>query len=447
MSFPRYSKYKDSGVEWLGDVPEHWEVGQSRRLFAQRKERIREGDQQLTASQKYGVISQKRFMELEDQRVVQVLLDPGILKHVEPNDFVISMRSFQGGIEHCEERGCISSAYVMLIPGEQVEARYFKYLFKSSTYIQALQSTTNLVRDGQAMRFENFALVPLPRVPLVEQSTIAAFLDRETAKIDALVAEQRRLVELLKEKRQAVISHAVTKGLNPHAKLKPSGIDWLGDVPAHWAVCSVRRIIVRIEQGWSPECYSRPADTAEWGVLKTGCVNRGVLNEQENKALPETLSPLPEYEVMAGDILMSRASGSPELVGSTAYVSQIRPRLMLSDKTFRIHLEAAIDKRFFVAAFNSRFLRDQIERSISGAEGLANNLPQSALMSFAICIPSIDEQQAIVAYLDRVTRSIDDLTAESEHAIDLLQERRTALISAAVTGKIDVRGLAKTEAA
>ena len=243
MSLLRYPKYKDSGVEWLGEVPEHWGIGQSRRLFALRKDRAADGDEQLTASQKHGVILQKDFMEREDQRVVQVFKGADILKHVEPGDFVISMRSFQGGIEWCSVRGCISSAYVILVPCDRVHGRFFSFLLKSQTYIQALQSTSNLVRDGQALRFENFTLVDLPLVPYAEQALIAEFLTRETAKIDALVAEQRRLIELLKEKRQAVISQAVIKGLNPHAPMKPSGIEWLGEVPKHWEVIKIGRRI------------------------------------------------------------------------------------------------------------------------------------------------------------------------------------------------------------
>jgi hypothetical protein len=236
MSFPRYPEYKESGVEWLGEVPAHWEVGQSRRLFAVRNERADASDKQLTASQEHGVIYQEDFVRLEGRRVVEVIKGADILKHVEPNDFVISMRSFQGGIEWCGHRGCISSAYVMLVPCDRIHSPFFTYVLKSSSYIQALQNTTNLVRDGQALRYNNFTQVALPIVPAAEQVAIAAFLDHETAKIDALVAEQERLIELLKEKRQAVISHAVTKGLNPDAPMKASGVEWLGEVPAHWTV-------------------------------------------------------------------------------------------------------------------------------------------------------------------------------------------------------------------
>ena len=162
-------------------------------------------------------------MAQEGQRVVQVLIGADLLKHVEPNDFVISMRSFQGGIEWCALRGSISSAYVMLIPAESVHVKFFSYLFKCRPYIQALQSTSNLVRDGQALRYENFTLIDLPVIPYSEQQAIAEFLSHETTKIDALIAEQEHLIELLNEKRQAVISQAVTKGLNHAASMKDSG--------------------------------------------------------------------------------------------------------------------------------------------------------------------------------------------------------------------------------
>lgn len=272
-----------------------------------------------------------------------------------------------------------------------------------------------------------------------EQAAIAKYLDRETVKIDALVAEQEKLITLLKEKRQAIITHAVTKGLDPTAPMKDSGVEWLGLVPAHWTVCAVRRVLLKVEQGWSPECFSRPAEDDEWGVLKAGCVNRGLFDQSENKALPPEFSAIPEYEVRAGDVLMSRASGSPELVGSIAYVAFTRDKLMLSDKIFRLRFEPHMHPRFFVAALNSRALREQIEQALSGGNGLANNLPQSSLLRFVLCVPPEEEQRDICAHLDCEVKRIDALVSEALRATELLLERRAALISAAVTGKIDVR--------
>jgi len=224
---------------------------------------------------------------------------------------------------------------------------------------------------------------------------------------------------------------------------KPSGVEWLGEVPAHWTVCTLRRLIKKIEQGWSPECDAQPADEETWGVLKAGCVNRGVFNPEENKSLPESLTPVAEYEVRAGDVLMSRASGSPELVGSTALVGATRPRLMLSDKIFRVHLETGQEEGFFVWAMNAKYMREQIEQSLSGGNGLANNLPQSVLLSFYCAVPPEIDQIAIGQWLNREAARVDSLLAEASALIELLAERRSALISAAVTGKIDVRGLAQ----
>ncbi|MDF9833012.1 type I restriction enzyme S subunit [Ereboglobus sp. PH5-5] len=274
-----------------------------------------------------------------------------------------------------------------------------------------------------------------------EQRKIAAFLDWKTGQIDALIAKKQALLEKLKEKRLALITQAVTKGLNPNAPLKDSGIPWLGNVPQHWEVTSVRRVIRKIEQGWSPECFSHPAELDEWGVLKAGCVNRGEFNENENKALPSELDPIIAYEINKGDVLVSRANGSPELVGSTAYVHKTRSRLMLSDKTFRIHLDEKMLPRFFVAVFNSRPMRSQIESAISGADGLANNLPKSTMLTFQSAIPPLNEQTAIIRYLDAETGAIDMLSVKINSAIARLTEYRTALITAATTGKIDVRNV------
>ena len=203
------AKMKDSGVAWLGEIPEHWGVSKSQWLFSLRKEKARPDDEQLTASQHFGIVYQKDYMA-QGSRVVQVVLGNDILKHVEPDDFVISMRSFQGGIEWSNLRGKISSAYVMLIPQKQyVYSPYFRWLLKSHNYILALQSTSNLVRDGQALRYDNFRMVDLPLVPLDEQRAIADYLNKKIAKLDNIIADVTEQIEKLKEYRQSVISEVV----------------------------------------------------------------------------------------------------------------------------------------------------------------------------------------------------------------------------------------------
>lgn len=204
------AKMKDSGVAWLGEIPEHWGVSKSQWLFSLRKEKARPDDEQLTASQHFGIVYQRDYMA-QGSRVVQVVLGNDILKHVEPDDFVISMRSFQGGIEWSNLRGKISSAYVMLIPQKQyVYSPYFRWLLKSHNYILALQSTSNLVRDGQALRYDNFRMVDLPLVPLDEQRAIADYLNKKIAKLDSIIADVTEQIEKLKEYRQSVISEVVT---------------------------------------------------------------------------------------------------------------------------------------------------------------------------------------------------------------------------------------------
>lgn len=204
------AKMKDSGVEWLGYIPSHWRVVPAKALFAQSKEIRHETDAQLTASQKYGIISQDDYMERQNYKIV--LADKGLenWKHVEPNDFIISLRSFQGGLEISYIPGCITWHYIVLKPKAGVEPEYFKWLFKSPRYIQALQRTGNFIRDGQDLRFSNFVQVPLPLIPMEEQKEIAEYLNRETARIDSIIADVTEQIEKLKEYRQSIISEVVT---------------------------------------------------------------------------------------------------------------------------------------------------------------------------------------------------------------------------------------------
>lgn len=204
-------QYKDSGATWIPQIPEHWNMVYSKKLFAQRKDKAFPNDIQLTSSQKYGIISQDEFMKREGRRLTVVVTGSDILKHVGIGDFVISMRSFQGGLEYSYVEGKISSAYVMLIPNkEKVYDEYFKWLLKSKSYIKALQGTSDLVRDGQALRYANFAKVYLPEIPLEEQKAIADYINSEVARIDNALPTFQKKIELLREYRTRLISDVVT---------------------------------------------------------------------------------------------------------------------------------------------------------------------------------------------------------------------------------------------
>lgn len=202
---------KDSGANWLPNIPNHWNMVYSKKLFAQRKDKAFPEDVQLTSSQKYGIISQEEFMRLEGRRLTVVMTGNDILKHVGNGDFVISMRSFQGGLEYSYFDGKISSAYVMLIPNKsKVDDEYFKWLFKTKSYIKALQGTSDLVRDGQALRYANFAKVSLPEIPIEEQKRISDYISAEVKKIDDAIPLFKKEIELLREYRTRLISDVVT---------------------------------------------------------------------------------------------------------------------------------------------------------------------------------------------------------------------------------------------
>ena len=204
-------KTKASGHEWIGDIPQSWNMVYSKSLFALRKDKAYEDDEQLTSSQKYGIIRQQDFMELEGRQVVQVVTGESILKHVEAGDFVISMRSFQGGLEYSEISGKISSAYVMLIPRPgKICNDYYKWLFKSKSYISALQSTSNLVRDGQALRYSNFAQIYLPYFDISEQQKIAKFLNHVCGELDKAISSAEQIIVKMIDYKKSLIYEIVT---------------------------------------------------------------------------------------------------------------------------------------------------------------------------------------------------------------------------------------------
>ncbi|OKQ17566.1 restriction endonuclease subunit S [Vibrio antiquarius] len=431
--YKAYPTYKSSTFEWLGDIPKHWDVVYSKWLFSERKVKAQPTDEMLTASQKYGVIPQKVFMDLEQQKVVQVQKGHDILKQVKKNDFVISMRSFQGGIEFCDYDGAVSSAYVPLESRNNGYSTYFKYLFKSKPYIQALQATTNLVRDGQALRFTNFTQVRLPLPTESEAQCIGTFLYHETAKIDTLITKQEKLIELLKEKRQAVISHAVTKGLNPDVPMKDSGVEWLGDVPEHWDVTKFSYAIDFLE---GPGILA--ADFHDEGVPLLRIQNVKEVFVTDN--FKTYLDPLKvkekwdHFRVEKGDLLIS-ASASTGLisevdertVGAVPYTGLIRLKPMTQD----------ITRGFIRYVVQSDLFYEQIKLLQTGST--IQHFGPIHLQQMKVILPPVDEQDRIVDQIQQSVKHIDSLIESAYRIIDLTKERKTALISAAVTGKIDVR--------
>jgi type I restriction enzyme S subunit len=445
VSFSRYPSVKDSGVEWWGVMPNEWGLFPAKRSFVRKKELNPGMKCENRLSLTLGGVVPRDLGDLDGLQAAEFetyqifFADDLVFKLID----LQNIKTSRVGL--VPELGIMSPAYIRIEPNKIKVVPKFAYWFFTNLYNRCI---FNELGGGvrQTISSEELLVLPYPALPLHEQTRIAEFLDRETAKIDELVAEQRRLMELLKEKRQAVISHAVTKGLNPKAKLKPSGIEWLGDVPAHWDVKRVKHLVCLLEQGWSPQCEGFPAEENEWGVLKVGCVNGGIFNPAENKLLPAELEPDPRLAVAKDDLLISRAN-TRELVGSAAVAERGYPKLMVCDKLYRIHFHTdRCNPRFISHYMGCDAVRGQIELDATGASASMVNIGQSVILELTIATPLIREQTAIVAFLEAEIAKFDTLTAEAQRAIDLLQERRTALISAAVTGQIDVRGLAVSAA-
>lgn len=203
-------KMKDSGAKWLGDIPEHWEFVPSASLFPESKERARVDDEHLSATQKYGVIPLIEYERMEERQVTHAVKNLDQRKHADIDDFVISMRSFEGGIERVKSIGCVRSSYVVLKASKRAHIGFFTYLFKSGSYIQGLQATSTFIRDGQDLSYNNFRQVKLPCPSIEEQKSIADFLEKSVTRIDGLTKKTLRSIDLLKERRSALITAAVT---------------------------------------------------------------------------------------------------------------------------------------------------------------------------------------------------------------------------------------------
>ncbi len=396
-------------------------------------ELAREGDEQLAASQKYGVVPQSLMMEMNDAKVMLALKGTSSFRHVGKNDFVISLRSFEGGIEHSSYVGCVSPAYTVLQAEKAVVPAYFKYLLKSGPYIAALQASTDSLRDGKSISYEQFGAIALPCPVVDEQAKIVEFLDHETAKIDVLIEKQQRLIELLKEKRQAVISHAVTKGLDPNAPMKDSGVEWLGEVPAHWKVKKLKYLVdeplmyganeAAIDNNPNNPRFIRITDVNDDGSLRadTFC------SLSEGVAAP--------FLLKEGDVLLARTGGT---VGKSFLYANTWGKCCFAGYLIKASLNQQIVlAEWFYQYAQTRYYWDWID-SVQ-IQATLPNVSAEKYNGFFVPTPPINEQINIVAEIRRRTDKFDVLIAAAEQAVAYMQERRTALISAAVTGKIDVR--------
>jgi type I restriction enzyme S subunit len=419
MSFPRYPKYKDSGVEWLGEVPEHWEVKRLRYLSIVRKGRLPSGTSPMPSADTDMPYLSMEYLRGETDTPSFVPVSQNLLR-AESGDLLLLWDGSNAGEFLRAKQGVVSST-VALIEPRNVDREFLFFACKARERQLKDQTVGMGIPHVSGDELRDF-LIPCP--PLPEQTAIAEFLDRETGKIDELVAEQRRLMELLKEKRQAVISHAVTRGLNPAAPLKPSGIEWLGDVPAHWELRKLSQLF-RAAKGKNGQmltkefCAENPGDYAVYS------------GQTENEGVMGTWNQF-EFEFDEEGVLFSTTVGS----GKVMSLRHIFGKFSLSQNCMIIWpRERRCHTRFFYFHFQPLF---DYERNLI-PQHMQASFRMEDLYSYRIAVPPPDEQLAISAFLDGELAKFDTLTAEAQRAIALLQERRTALISAAVTGQIDVR--------
>jgi type I restriction enzyme S subunit len=455
VKLPAYPKYKPSGVEWLGDVPEHWDVKRISLLASREARSFTDGDwiespyitdegMRLLQTgnvgigayreQGYRYVTEQTFRELR-------------CSEVRPNDVLICRLAAPVG-RAClaPDLGCkmITSVDVCILrPAPEVDPRFVVYFFSSKDYLDWLDG---LCRGSTRDRISRSMLGALRSIlpPLAEQRAIAAFLDRETGRVDRLVAKKRELIERLKEKRTALISRTVTRGLPPAAAraaglptnppLKLSGVEWLGEIPKHWEVAQLRR------KAHILDCKHRTVPFIDDGIplasirevhgFKVDLTNAKQTSEEEYLNLIEG-----DRRPRVGDIIYSRNA----TVGDAALVTT-KERFCMGQDVCLIRAPKHHAK-FLLYLFRSPLLMEQVESLMIGSTFRRINVGQ--IHAFWICVPPHPEQAAIAAYLDEETAKLDALVGKVEEAVERLQEYRTALITAAVTGKIDVRSFSQ----
>ena len=436
MSFPRYEAYRDSGVEWLRDVPTHWSIDKFRHLFRESPEKINtEVVGPMISVSGYRGIEIKEYDDENRRRLDEELVGYRIVR---VGQLVVNtMWLNYAGLGVSDHEGHVSPAYRSYWIAPKLDRRFVHYLMRSSVYVMGYtQLLTGIRPNSLQMSRDDLMSFPIVCPPRQEQAAVAAFLDRETAKIDALVEEQRGLIALLKEKRQAVISHAVTKGLDPTSPMKDSGVEWLGEVPAHWRVSP----LMYLTQPDRPIMYGivLPGPNVDDGIpiVKGGDVKPHRLKlDLLSRTTPEIEAPFARARLRPGDIVYSIRG----TIGEAELVPQELLDANITQDAARIAPSKQTNNRWLAHAVRSMPVFVQLEQRSLGAAVRGINIFD--LKRARVPVPPPAEQDAIADYLDRSMAALDDLRSEAEDAIDLLQERRSALISAAVTGKIDVRAL------
>jgi type I restriction enzyme, S subunit len=425
----QYDIYKESSVQWIGSVPAHWDVKPLFSVMYERKQKNIDNLEQNVLSLSYGRIIRrdvsKNFGLLPASFATYQVVQPGNLI-LRLTDLQNDKKSLRVGL--VMEKGIITSAYACLAGYDDSHEIFGYYLLHAYDLMKVFYGEGAGVR--QSMGFADLRRMPLLSPPLPEQRAIADFLDRKTAQIDVLIEKKQHQIELLQELRTATINQAVTKGLNPDAPMKDSGIEWLGEIPAHWEVSRLKFVgNALIGLTYSPE------DIVDNGkgtlVLRASNVQNGKIEFSDNVFVKKEI---PEHLIaQVGDILICSRSGSRSLIGKNALIDNNSAGYSFG--VFMTIFRSEIND-FVSYVLNSRIFKYQSGLFMTST---INQLTLASLNNFAIPVPPRIEQTEIIEYLEFRIRKIDNLLDKAVQQISYLQEHRTALISAAVTGKIDVR--------
>lgn len=416
----RYDSYKDSGVKWIGEIPSHWKIKKIKYIFEERSEKGFPNEPVLCSTQKYGVIPQSMY----ENRVVVVNKGLDGLKLVRKGDFVISLRSFQGGIEYAHYQGIISAAYTILALNMGINADYMKYLLKSYDFIQLLQTCVTGIREGQNINYallrKNYIALP----SLAEQRAIVSFLDTELGKIDSYMDKEQQLIERLKELKQSLIAHAVTHGIDPNVKMKPSGIDWIGEIPEHWKLLRAKNMFQRMNRPVRPEDET------------ITCFRDGQVTLRKRRRLEgftESFKEIGYQGIRKGDLVIHQMDAFAGSIGVSDSDGKGTPvYICLQPK--------GSENNFYYAYLLREMARTGYIKSLyRGIRERSSDFRFETLAKLFLPIPPASEQRAIVDYLQDKTSKIDKLITEKTREMEYMKELRQRIISDAVTGKIDVR--------
>ncbi|MEN6426180.1 MAG: restriction endonuclease subunit S [Phycisphaerales bacterium] len=421
-----YPEYRDSGLPWLGRIPSHWEVRRNGRLFAQRNETGCGDLPILEVSLKTGV----RVRNMDDLKRKQVMADREKYKRAARGDIAYNMmRMWQGAVGVSPEDGLVSPAYVVARPYPEAEPRFFSYLFRTDAYKNEVDGySRGIVKDRNRLYWEDFKRMPSCLPPLDEQKVIADYLDANAAKVRRFIRNRRRLIEVLNEQKQAIINRAVTRGLDPNVPLRPSGIDWLGDIPEHWDVRRNKLIFCeRIESGTD----GMPLLVVS---LRTGVT---IGEEVDGRGRPKRLiEDRAKYKrACIGDLAYNMMRLWQGAVGTVPVDGLVSPAYVVA-KPIR-----EVVPHFFEHLLRTPGYMGSVNRESRGIVSDRNRTYWDNFKQLSSPFPPVDEQADIVEFIDAETRSFCDSTTLATREIELVREYRTRLIADVVTGKVDVRHL------